>query len=177
MKNLVLIQLLIAILTASLSVGLMFITVSVVNNQAELHADIKMGAFSDIHAQATYDKNANNSVYCVSPIDGYQNMTGLEGFMNGDPAPLGRSFCNPPTDLFQFMLQKLKLLQPNLDVLFVTGDFIAHRTSNKAGKPYSDQKYDTLMGVHANLSRLLATELPDTMVIPTFGNNDFDLDD
>jgi len=33
------------------------------------------------------------------------------------------------------------------------------------------------MGVHANLSRLLASELPDTLVIPTFGNNDFDLDD
>jgi len=50
MKNLVLTQLFIAVFTASISVGLMLFTVTVVQNQAELHADIKMGAFSDIHA-------------------------------------------------------------------------------------------------------------------------------
>ncbi len=98
-----------------------------------------MGAFSDMHASATYNPNVNNSYYCSLPLASKpQNMTGLEPFMNGDPAPLGRYFCNPPADLFQFMLKKMKQLQPNLDVLFVTGDFIAHNTNNKANKPYSD---------------------------------------
>ncbi len=46
------------------------------------------------------------------------------------------------------MLKKMKQLQPNLDVLFVTGDFIAHNTNNDARKPYSDKKYDTVMALH-----------------------------
>ena len=71
----------------------------------------------------------------------------------------------------------MKKLQPYLDVLFITGDFVAHFTNNDREEPYDPQKYATLMQVHTNLSTMIQKHMSDVMVIPTFGNNDFDLDD
>lgn len=71
----------------------------------------------------------------------------------------------------------MKKLQPDLDVLFITGDFVAHFTNNDREEPYDPQKYTTLMQVHANLSTMIQKHMSDVLVIPTFGNNDFDLDD
>ena len=71
----------------------------------------------------------------------------------------------------------MKSLQPNLDVLFITGDFIAHFTNNDREETYDPQKYTTLMEVHTNLSTMIQKHMGDALVIPTFGNNDFDLDD
>ena len=34
-----------------------------------------------------------------------------------------------------------------------------------------------MMQTHEQLSNMMHVELPETLVIPTFGNNDFDLDD
>lgn len=31
--------------------------------------------------------------------------------------------------------------------------------------------------MHQSLSQIIAREMPDTLVLPTFGNNDFDIDD
>jgi predicted phosphodiesterase len=79
--------------------------------------------------------------------------------------------------LFDMMLQKMKKLQPTLDVLFITGDFVGHFTNNDREDPYDPQKYTTLMQVHTNLSTMIQRHMSDVLVIPTFGNNDFDLDD
>ena len=54
------------------------------------------------------------------------------------------------------MLQKMKSLQPNLDVLFITGDFIAHFTNNDREETYDPQKYTTLMEVPIVLKTTLA---------------------
>ena len=71
----------------------------------------------------------------------------------------------------------MKMLQPNLDILFITGDFVAHFTNNERGDPYDPAKYATVMGVHSNLTKMVQKHFSNSLVIPTFGNNDFDLDD
>lgn len=68
-------------------------------------------------------------------------------------------------------------IRPDLDVLFITGDFVAHKMNNRRGKPYENHRYETVMGVHRSLAQIMAKEMPTTRIIPTFGNNDFDLDD
>lgn len=98
-------------------------------------------------------------------------------FKSADYAPLGRFFCNPPQNLFWKMLDKMRHLEPKLDVLFITGDLVGHRNNNERDEVYSHEKYDTLMGVHRNLSKMFRERFPYTLVMPTFGNNDFDLDD
>lgn len=75
-------------------------------------------------------------------------MTGLEDFISSEFAPLGRMYCNPPELLFEKMIEKMKTLRPNLQVLFITGDFIGHHTNNKRGEPYDNKRYDRLMGMH-----------------------------
>jgi hypothetical protein len=57
------------------------------------------------------------------------------------------------------MLQKMKLIEPNLDVLFITGDFIGHFTNNERDKPYDPQKYSTLMQVHENLTSMIREQM------------------
>ncbi len=101
----------------------------------------------------------------------------MEEFISSDYAPLGRFFCNPPERLFWHMLGKINQLQPKLDVLFITGDIIGHNKNNERGDPYDPEKYNTIMGVHRNISLMFNKGMPNTLVIPTFGNNDFDLDD
>jgi hypothetical protein len=34
------------------------------------------------------------------------------------------------------MLQKMKNIEPNLDILFITGDFIGHFTNNRRNRTY-----------------------------------------
>jgi hypothetical protein len=79
-------------------------------------------------------------------------MTGIEDFLSSRYAPLGRFFCNPPQILFEMLLKKMKLLQPDLNVLLITGDFIGHFTNNDRDEPWDPAKYNTLMQIHTNLS-------------------------
>ena len=59
----------------------------------------------------------------------------------------------------------------------MTGDFIGHYTNNKRKDPYDPQRYVTIMNVHQNLSNMVSKSFPNTLILPTFGNNDFDIDD
>ena len=68
-------------------------------------------------------------------------------------------------------------MRPDLDVLFLTGDFIGHFNNNKRGRKYDPKKYENLMRIHQNISNIITEVMPNTIVIPTFGNNDFDIDD
>lgn len=53
------------------------------------------------------------------------------------------------------------------------GDFIGHAIPVGAGKPFDPIKYTQLKQVHTTISDLLAKYLPNTLIIPTLGNNDF----
>jgi hypothetical protein len=149
MRGAILIQVCTVILTASVAILSTYL-VSIRSGPEEFEKTFKMGAFSDIHAEARYDPWVSNEEYCTPPPRGFNNLTesGLEDFKNDSYAPLGRFFCNPPAALFDKMLQKMKYKEPNLDILFITGDFIGHFTNNRRNRPYDPKRYDTLMGVH-----------------------------
>ncbi len=168
----------------------MVTTVLVANSSGpeQFQSDVKFGAFSDIHAEPYYDPAVSNLKYCQWNHVGRDQRFGddVKEFISSDYAPLGRFFCNPPQRLFWSMLEKIGSLEKNLDVLFVTGDFIGHENNNERngsepGAPccdnYSHEKYQTVMSVHRNLSVMFYLQLPNTLIIPTFGNNDFDIDD
>ena len=46
------------------------------------------------------------------------------------------------------MLQKLILEQPDLDILFVTGDIVGHTFAQDLNGNFSEQLYETLLQVH-----------------------------
>ena len=63
--------------------------------------------------------------------------------------------------------------RPDLDILFVTGDIIGHGLSQDLDGNYSAKTYETLLQVHTNFSNLAAKYIPNTIILPTIGNNDF----
>ena len=160
--------------------GLMGLSVYLLTEASEPKqyiSSLRFGAFSDIHADFRYDPETSNDFFCKVNNTAVQNLSALEDFRSSNYAPLGRFFCNPPQALFEMMLKKMKLVKPDLNVLLITGDFIGHFTNNERGEPYDPERYVTLMNVHQNLSSMIQREMRDVLVIPTFGNNDFDLDD
>ena len=70
------------------------------------------------------------------------------------------------------MIQKVKLEQPEVDVILVTGDIVGHQLSQEITSPFDHYKYETLLQVHRNFSKIMIEQLPKTMVLPTLGNND-----
>ena len=60
-----------------------------------------------------------------------------------------------------------------IDLLFMPGDFIGHTIPLPDGKPFDSAKYQQLKDVHQQISGLLAKYLPNTLIIPSLGNNDF----
>ncbi len=53
------------------------------------------------------------------------------------------------------------------------GDFIGHATPLKANETFDQSAYDELMMIHGKVADLLAKYLPKTMIIPSYGNNDW----
>ena len=88
-------------------------------------------------------------------------------------APYGRFGCDPPVETLELLLKRMRDQETNIDLLFMPGDFIGHAIPLAAGKPFDPSKYTYLKQVHTTISDLLAKYLPNTLIIPTLGNNDF----
>jgi len=43
-------------------------------------SSLKMGAFSDVHAEPRYDPDTSNLLFCKPGNQAVQNMTGIEDF-------------------------------------------------------------------------------------------------
>ena len=89
-----------------------------------LASAFNIGVLSDIHILPIYDPNVNNTCYCSANCPALQNISPL--LQSNDYAPLGRLNCDPPQDLTEAAIQRLKQEQPNLDLLIVTGDIVGH---------------------------------------------------
>ncbi len=74
--------------------------------------------------------------------------------------------------LTEHVIQKMKTEGP-FDILLVTGDVAGHFFAQEPNAPYNPKLYDALLQIHRNFSRVMAREFPNTLVVPTFGNNDF----
>ena len=143
------------------------------------HASLRVGVLSDIHMQPFYQPTVSNRKYCT-----FENKTDLQNDMPSyGPsdvfAPLGRLFCDPPPRLLEEMLQKMVLEEPNIDLLFVTGDFVGHKIASYKFEgdddfhPYNPYLFSKLLKAHSNFTMYVAKYLPNTLILPSFGNNDF----
>lgn len=85
---------------------------------------LRIAMLSDVHILPMYDPTVNNTCYCSVGCPGIQKLR--HDVASNDTAPLGRLYCDPPQDLTEAVVQKLKLEAPDLDILFVTGDIVGH---------------------------------------------------
>lgn len=133
---------------------------------------LKSGALSDIHVQPFYDAYANNSIYCTPALASTPAQLRSDVFSDAY-APLGKLYCDPPQLLFETFVKKLKLVEPDIEVLFMTGDFVGHEIPIELNEPDNSYYYQLLTEIHSNVSKHIAEHLPNTLIIPSFGNNDF----
>jgi hypothetical protein len=82
----------------------------------------------------------------------------------------GHFGCDSPKALVDLVMDKMSKLEPDLDVLLVSGDFIAHGFSVNEGSP---DHYAELKGVIKYVFvDLLSSKFPNTIILPSIGNND-----
>jgi hypothetical protein len=81
----------------------------------DLSKSLKMASLSDIHYFPDYDIMSSASSYCWP---GDQSDETVANF--------GRYGCDSPEALIDLVLSKMAEENPDLDVVFLPGDFVAH---------------------------------------------------
>lgn len=87
-----------------------------------------------------------------------------------DKSVFGHFGCDSPKALVDLVLDKMGKLEPDLDVLLVSGDFLAH---GYAVKEHMPDHYEELKSVIKYVFvDLLSSKFPNTIILPSIGNND-----
>ncbi len=126
----------------------------------------KAAILTDIHIDPGYQDNITSASSCRKTPDGTEVYT-------DQLAPYGRLGCDPPLVTLELILKRMRDQEQGLDLLFMPGDFIGHGITIYEGQPFDLAKYQKLKEVHTSISELLAKYLPNTLIIPTLGNNDY----
>ena len=130
----------------------------------------KVAILSDLHLQPYYDPYVDVSSYCQSklPVKGIDEVK-----HSHDYAPLGRIYCDPPAALIEAFLKNINQTETKIDALILTGDFIGHSMPIEPEDPDQPELYQMLLDVHDQVNDLIAKHLPNTLILPTMGNNDY----
>lgn len=126
----------------------------------------RVAILNDLHLDPYYDPAATLQEDCRGP-----NPFKLLGLKNSEFAPYGRYGCDTSVNLINLFMSKLKVLGGDIDVIMVGGDYTAHDIAAKRGvKPAN---YAMLKSIIADcFSQYIAPMFPNSIVIPTIGNND-----
>ena len=92
---------------------------------------------------------------------------------NEDVAPVGRYGCDPNEDLIDLMFTRFKEKFGQVDFILVPGDSVAHKVAATAEG--DDPTGSSYAAVKANLKATFGKfqqHFPNTVILPTFGNND-----
>ena len=121
-------------------------------------ANLKIGVVSDPHYNAFYQPYASGS-NCMAADSG-------EVY-----APIGRYECDASPAMFDLMMTRFKDVFGEVDVLLVPGDHVAHQVSAKDDDP-TGAEYEAVKQNLATTWAMFAHYFPNTMILPTVGNND-----
>lgn len=122
---------------------------------------LSVGVISDSHFNTAYNAalSSNKCTGAGTSKDAY--------------APVGRYGCDPSEDLIDLMFTRFKEAFGTVDLIIVPGDSVAHKVAATAEG--DDPTGSAYTAVKANLAATFAKfkeHFPNTMILPTFGNND-----
>ena len=123
---------------------------------------LNVGVISDTHMRTDYD--ATSSANKCAFVSGGSNKDTY--------APLGRYTCDGPALLNDFMYTRFREVFGVPDVLLVPGDSVAHGISVSIGSDPTGAMYTKLKANLTATFKEIAKYFPDTIVLPTYGNND-----
>lgn len=128
---------------------------------------IKIGTLNDIHYEPFFKPGASLKKFCRgdSPLDWLSTIE-IEAYQFGEYG------CDAPERLIKMMFDKMNEIDPDIEVLLVGGDFIAHGFSVEL----ADKEHDQYGLLKENLDyfflEILAKKFPKAVILPTIGNND-----
>jgi hypothetical protein len=128
---------------------------------ATTYANLKIGVISDSHFNTAYNPYSSASM-----------CTGTE-VSEEVVAPLGRYGCDPSSELLDLMYNKFTESFGKVDVILIPGDSAAHKVA--ASHDDEDPTGSHYEAVKENLTATftkLKEHFPNTLILPTFGNND-----
>lgn len=121
---------------------------------------LKMASISDLHMMPMYDPLRSSDAYCW-PDSGSIPLA--------EPAYFGQYSCDPPTETVRALLSKLSTEHPDLDVVFLTGDYVSHAIAFEPppSPSYSTSSYTQLLDITQQVAGLMAEYLPNAKVLVT----------
>lgn len=134
-------------------------------NAWNAQATVKIGVLNDIHYDPYYDNTAAVAEQCRenSPLE----MSSFQ--MSPGPSPYGHFGCDSPMSLIDIVMNKVKNLEPDLNILLISGDFLGHGFSVNVGRP---DHYQLLKESFETVLIALSNHFPNTIILPAIGNND-----
>lgn len=85
---------------------------------------------------------------------------------------MGKLGCDPPLQLLESFLQQIKDTEgQDLDFILIPGDIVAHGVPLEPKDP-SAGDYNLLKETITTVSLTFAKYFPNTLIVPTLGNND-----
>jgi len=94
----------------------------------------------------------------------------VTGDISYQPSPYGHFGCDSPKKLVDLVMTKMKDIQPDTDIILVSGDYLAHGFSvDTKGQPHYELLKQTIQYVFVDL---LSSHFPNAIILPSIGNND-----
>lgn len=128
---------------------------------------VKIGILNDLHFEPYYQPGAPKANNCRGPTP-FEMLNTLEAEIN----PFGIYGCDAPERLIRLITDKMNELDPDIDVLLVTGDFVAHGYSIEFGEKKDDHYLVLKETIDYVFTQLLAKKFPKALILPAVGNND-----
>ncbi len=142
---------------------------------------------NDIHYDPNYKSSLPPSSNLCRGISHPVKNTHYEEFPNLKANPLkdssfkpsifGQFGCDSSLKLMEIMLDQLKKQDPNPDIIYLPGDFVAHGYAQDKTLIVSNKTYNILLDVHSNISQQIKIRFPNALIIPSLGNNDHEFHD
>jgi hypothetical protein len=121
--------------------------------------NFKVGVVSDPHYNKYYNPLGSTDDNCIETVESKSDY------------PVGRYECDNSPAMFHLLMERFQAVFGEVDMLLVPGDHVAHKVSSKS----DDSDHSAYNAVKENLQDtwdVLTQYFPNTMILPTLGNND-----
>ncbi len=114
-------------------------------------------ALSDLHVDLFYKERGSIDSRCRD-----------DQLKEERPAPLGRVGCDAPVAMLETLLEKAALENPDVKVIIINGDTVAHYVA----QDYGEQALEDTITL---ISQKIRAHFPKAVALPSIGNNDLKL--
>lgn len=135
---------------------------------------------TDIHLNPLYDGAYDYTTNCMSgPVvtlkPEISTILSHLDLSSSSFSSYSKYGCDPSEKLTSIILDEAQKRNPNPDIIFLAGDFIAHGFSQDASKQVNNKTFNELIDIHRQAMQVIRGRFGNSLILPTVGNNDNEL--